>query len=192
MTHRLTLDVVVHGDTGLGGRWAARAAAGDEAWLVGPAGAYAPDEAADRHLLVGDESALPAIAVALERLPAGSRAQVLLEVPGPEDELPLATAAGAESDVVWLHRRGGPVGARLVAATRALDWPEGSVQAFVHGEAGFVAELRRHLRIERRMPREDLSISGYWRLGTDDEGWRASKKGWAAELDAAEAGAGLR
>lgn len=187
----LVLDVVVHGDAGLGGRWAARAQPGDEAWVVGPGGAYSPDPTADRHLLVGDESALPAIAVALERLTAGSRADVLIEVPGPADELTLAPAPGAEVEVRWLHRGAGLVGAGLVAATRALPWPPGRTQAFVHGEAGFVADLRRYLRIDRRMPREDLSVSGYWRLGADDEGWRAGKKRWAADLEADEAGAGL-
>jgi hypothetical protein len=52
------------------------------------------------------------------------------------------------------------------------------VSAFVHGEAGLVKELRRHLRIERGLPLEQLSISGYWRLGVDDDGGRASKSEW--------------
>jgi NADPH-dependent ferric siderophore reductase len=187
----LTLDIVVHGDVGLGGRWALRAAPGDRAWVVGPGGAWSPDPRADHHLLVGDESALPAIAAAVERLPAGARARVLIEVPGPADELALAPPAGADVEITWLHREGRVVGSALVEAIRELDWLPGRTAAFVHGEAGFVADLRRYLRIERRMPREDLSVSGYWRLGADDEGWRAAKKGWAAELDTAEKGAGL-
>lgn len=187
----LTLDVVVHGDAGLGGAWAARARPGERTWVLGPGGAYAPDPTADRHLLVGDESALPAIAVTLERLPAGSRALALVEVPGADDELPIDVAPGAHAEVRWLHRGDGVVGRELVAAVRDLPWPEGRTEAFVHGEAGFVAELRRHLRLERRLPRQDLSISGYWRLGADDEGWRASKKRWVAELDAQEEKAGI-
>ncbi len=191
VARELTLDVVVHGDVGLGGPWARRARPGDPAWVVGPGGAWSPEPLADEHLLVGDESALPAIAVALERLPTGARARVLVEVPGSADELPLAPAAGACVDVTWLHRGNGAVGTALVEATRALDRSPGRTVAFVHGEAGFVAELRRHLRIERLMPRGDLSISGYWRLGAADEGWRATKGVWAAELDAAERRAGL-
>jgi NADPH-dependent ferric siderophore reductase len=187
----LTLDVVVHGDVGLGGPWAARARPGEPTWVLGPGGAYAPDPTADRHLLVGDESALPAISVALEGLPSGSRARALIEVPSREDELPLALAPGTDAKVTWLHRGDEVVGRKLVAAVRELSSGEGRTQTFVHGEATFVAELRRHLRIERRMPRDDLSISGYWRLGADDEGWRASKKRWSAELEAAEEGAGI-
>jgi hypothetical protein len=58
------------------------------------------------------------------------------------------------------------------------------VHAFVHGEAGFVKELRRHLRTEREIPREDLSISGYWRLGHNEDGWQASKREWNAQVEA--------
>ncbi len=184
----LALDVVVHGDEGLGGPWAAAARPGDRLLLLGPGGAYSPSPDADWHLLVADESALPAVAVTLEHLPAGARALAVVEVEGPWDELPLA-APGAE--VRWVHRDGRPVGQALLAAVRALDWPDGTPHAFVHGEAGFVKELRAYLRIERGLPREALSVSGYWRLGTDDEGWRARKREWTREVEEREAAAGL-
>ena len=62
-------------------------------------------------------------------------------------------------------------------AVRALEFPEGRVHAFVHGEAGFVKELRRLLRVEHEISREDLSISGYWRLGHNEDGWQAVEAG---------------
>ncbi|WP_200215500.1 siderophore-interacting protein [Micromonospora coerulea] len=181
----LTVDVVHHGDEGLAGPWAAALRPGDRVLFTGPGGAYAPDPAADWHLLVGDESALPAIAAALERLPVGAPAKVFLEVAGPADELPLASPGAVE--LTWLHRAGRSVGAALVAAVTALDFPPGAVHAFVHGEAGFVKELRRLLRVERGVPREALSISGYWRLGMNDEGWRSTKADWNAQAEAVEA-----
>ncbi len=58
------------------------------------------------------------------------------------------------------------------------------MHAFVHGEAGCVKELRRLLRVEHRVPREDLSISGYWRLGHNEDGWQASKREWNARIEA--------
>ncbi|MFI1074469.1 siderophore-interacting protein [Streptomyces puniciscabiei] len=176
----LTLDFVVHGDEGLAGPWATRVRPGETVRFVGPGGAYAPDPAADWHLLAGDESALPAIARSLEALPAGARAHAFVEVSGPEEEQKI----DSEVQVVWLHRGDRPVGEALLEAVRALDFPEGRVQAFVHGEAGFVKELRRLLRVERDIPREDLSISGYWRLGHNEDGWQASKREWNARIEA--------
>jgi NADPH-dependent ferric siderophore reductase len=180
--HReLTVDFVVHGDEGLAGPWAARAQAGDTMYLLGPGGGYAPDPAADWHLLVGDESALPAIAVALERLPEGTTVHAFLEVADATEEQKFATAAGV--DVTWLHRGDRPTGAALLDAVKGLDFPAGDVHAFVHGEAGFVKDLRRHLRLERGVPRERLSISGYWRLGKTDEAWRAIKRDWNEQVE---------
>jgi uncharacterized lipoprotein YmbA len=59
----------------------------------------------------------------------------------------------------------------------------------VHGEAHFVKQLRHLLRVERGVPREDLSISGYWRLGHNEDGWQASKRDWNARIEAEQEGA---
>ncbi|MGX2998170.1 siderophore-interacting protein [Streptomyces sp. JNUCC 64] len=179
-TRELTIDFVVHGDEGVAGPWAARVQPGEEIRLLGPGGAYAPSADADWHLLAGDESALPAIAASLEALPPGATVHAFIEVSGPEEEQPIATGA----PVTWLHRGARPVGEALLEAVRALEFPTGRCQAFVHGEAGFVKELRRVLRMERQVPREDLSISGYWRLGHNEDGWQASKPQWNAQVEA--------
>jgi hypothetical protein len=54
----------------------------------------------------------------------------------------------------------------------------------VHGEAGAVRGVRRHLLDERGVARSDLSVSGYWRIGRDEDGWQADK---AAERAAEQA-----
>ncbi|MER5383739.1 siderophore-interacting protein [Streptomyces sp. NPDC002688] len=176
----LTLDFVVHGDEGLAGPWALRVQPGEVVRFMGPGGAYAPDTSADWHLLAGDESALPAIAAALESLPDGAVVRAFVEVSGPEEEQKI----DSDAEVVWLHRGDRPVGAALVEAVRGLEFPEGRVHAFVHGEAAFVKELRKLLRVEREIAREDLSISGYWRLGHNEDGWQASKRAWNAQVEA--------
>ncbi|WP_255952860.1 siderophore-interacting protein [Streptomyces odontomachi] len=176
----LTVDFVIHGDEGMAGPWALRAKPGDTVRFLGPGGAYAPAQDSAWHLLAGDESALPAIAAALEALPDGARAHAFIEVADEQEEQKIATAA----DVVWLHRADRPVGEALIEAVRTLDFPPGHPQVFVHGEAGFVRDLRRYLRIDRQIPRELLSVSGYWRLGHDDESWRASKRAWNAQVEA--------
>lgn len=166
----LAIDFVVHGDEGLAGPWAASVKPGDEMLFLGPGGGYAPSEEADWHLLVGDESALPAIAASLEAMPHGVTALVFLEVADAAEELPLVTKANAH--IRWLHRSAAD---DIVAAVRSLHFPEGTVQAFVHGEADFVRQLRRHLLDERGIRKDLLSISGYWRRGRTDEEWRKEK-----------------
>lgn len=191
----LTVDFVYHGDEGLAGPWAAAARPGDGIWFLGPGGAYAPDPAAGWHLLAGDESALPAVAAAVEQLPPGAVAKVFVEVAGPGEEQKLSAADGV--DLVWLHRGDRPVGAALIDAVTTLDFPPGDageaggagdVHVFVHGEANFVKELRRVLRLERGVPRERLSISGYWRRGADEDGWQASKREWNEAVEREQEG----
>lgn len=115
-------------------------------------------------------------------MPAGVAVHAFIEVAGPEERQELEVPAGAE--IRWLYRGATPVGRELVAAVRALEFPAGQVQAFVHGEAGFVKELRRLLRVERDIPREALSISGYWRTGHDEDGWQAAKRDWNQQVEA--------
>jgi NADPH-dependent ferric siderophore reductase len=175
------IDFVVHGDKGVAGLWAVRARPGDPVLFVGPSGAYSPDPAADWHLLVGDESALPAISAALEAMPVNAVARVFVEVAEPAEQQKLDLPGGAE--LVWLHRGDRPVGEALVQAVRELAFPVGQVRAFVHGEAGFVKELRGHLRRDRGLSMDQLSISGYWRRGLNEDGWQAGKRQWNREVE---------
>ncbi|WP_205699429.1 siderophore-interacting protein [Conexibacter sp. SYSU D00693] len=176
----LTIEVVVHGD-GPGGGWARDAQPGDALVFTGPAGGYRPDPEADWHLLVGDESALPAIGASLEAVPAGAPVVVRLVCDGPEHELALETPG--ELDLVWLHRTGGAGDEDLLPeAVRALDAPPGVVHGFIHGEAGETREVRRHLLAERGIDPARLSCSPYWRRGLDDEAWRKVKAAWNADV----------
>ncbi|BEL12134.1 siderophore-interacting protein [Actinoplanes sichuanensis] len=172
------VDFVVHGDEGIAGPWAAAAQPGDVIRFMGPGGGYAPDDTADWHLLAGDESALPAISAALERMPEGAKVRAFVEVAGPAEEQKIETLADAE--ITWLHR---DAGESLVDAVRGLEFPAGRMQAFVHGEAGFVRDLRRFLRVEHGIPMSQLSISGYWRRGMNEDGWQSSKREWNEQVE---------
>ncbi|QBR94434.1 siderophore-interacting protein [Nocardioides euryhalodurans] len=179
----LTIDFVVHGDVGVAGAWAARVAPGEVLVFEGPSGGYRPDPGADWHLLVGDESALPAIAASLESLPDGAPAVVRMVCDGPDHEVPLPPHAAL--DVVWLHRRGAPDDRDLLAAAvRSLAFPPGRVHAFVHGEAEEIREVRRHLLADRGLSRQDMSCSPYWRRTMTDEAWRAVKRDFVAAMEA--------
>lgn len=185
---RLTLDFVVHGDSGVAGPWAAAAQVGDVLVFTGPGGGYRPDPAAEWHLFVGDESALPAIAASLEALPAGARAVARIVCDGPEHELPLTTRA--DLDLEWLHRRGDASDARLlVDAVRGLSFEGGRPFGFVHGEADEIRAVRRHLLTERGLTRRDLSCSPYWHRTMTDEDWRMIKRDYVSAMESEQASA---
>jgi len=179
----LTLDFVYHGDEGIAGPWAAAAKPGDTISFFGPGGGYAPNLDADWHLLVGDESALPAISTALERLPAGAVALAFVEVADESEEQTFVCAGDLK--LRWVHRAGDrrPPGDALREAIENADFPTGQPHAFVHGDAEVIREIRRWLRRELALPREAMSISGYWRRGRTDEAWRAEKGDWNRQID---------
>ncbi len=120
---------------------------------------------------------------------------MLIEVPGPASEIELDVPARV--GLTWVHTGTSKLGSRLVEWVAAVDFPDAldghpaNVQAFVHGEAGFVADLRRHLRVDRRLARDRVSISGYWRAGATEEGWRAAKAEWNAAAEDVERRAGV-
>jgi NADPH-dependent ferric siderophore reductase len=174
----LTIDFVVHGDEGVAGPWAAAAQPGDEISMVGPGGAFSPAPDVDWHLFVGDESALPAIAASLERVAPGRRALVFAEVDDADGQIELTSPGDLE--VRWVHRSASDraPGAELVDQVTGATLPQGDFDAFVHGEAGFVRDVRRHLRATRGLAVDRLSASGYWRRGRTDEAWRAEKRDW--------------
>ena len=190
----VAIDFVVHGDHGVAGPWAVAAIPGQPAYLMGPSGAYAPDPAADWHLLAGDEAGLPAIGAALEALPDNAIGKVFIEVGGPDDEIPLTAPPGVE--VNWIYRDGradlvpedqAGENAPLIAAMKETDWLPGQVQVFIHGEAQAVMHnLRPYVRKKRGIDAKwASSISGYWRRGRTEETFRQ----WKAELAKAEADA---
>ncbi|MDR6201275.1 NADPH-dependent ferric siderophore reductase [Microbacterium sp. SORGH_AS428] len=167
----LDIDVVTHGDTGVAGRWAAAARPGDLLTFAGPGGGYRPDVTADHRLLIGDESALPAIAAALESLPDGVRATVIAEARSAAHRIPLPASA----DITWVDEDHGAPGSRLVEAVGGAAWPAGRVQVFAHGERGAMKQLRA-VFAERGVARADLSLSAYWAAGRSEDTFQAEKR----------------
>lgn len=173
---RLAIDFVVHGDEGVAGPWAAQAAPGDTLVLMGPSGKWSPDQHADWHLFVGDDSALPAIAAGIEALHPAAVGHAYLEVDSAADVIPLAAPAGLE--LHWLLRDGQAAGTTtlLADAVAGGSWPEGRVDAFVHGERGAVKALRDILFKENGVARSQVSLSGYWAYGREEDTFQAEKR----------------
>lgn len=179
--NEMAVDFVVHGTAGLAGPWAAAARPGDEIEFRGPGGAWSPDPGADLHLLVGDEAAVPAIAAALERLPDDAAAEVFIEVAGPASRIDLPTTSA--TTVHWVYRGDRHPGLPLAQAVQECRWPAEGLCAFVHGNADMIKDLRRFLFVELGVPREQVSISGYWRTGLTEDDWQASKREFVAAME---------
>jgi NADPH-dependent ferric siderophore reductase len=156
----LDLDVLLHGDAP-GSRWGADARAGDEVEFQGPRGKLEL-RPAPWHLLIGDESALPAIAAISESLPDAERAVAVLEVHDAADELPV------RADVRWVHRRGEPAGsADLLAAALADLEIVPDARAYLMGESRAMVTLRAALEA-RGVEHDAVFVKGYWNIGRPD------------------------
>lgn len=175
-TRRLAIDFVVHGEEGIAGPWAAKAAPGDPLVLMGPSGNWTPDAQADWHLFAGDDSALPAIAASIEALAPDAVGHVYLEVDSTAEILDLAHPEGLE--LHWLLRDGRTAGTTtlLADAVAAGPWPEGRVDVFAHGERGAMKALRDILFKDRALARSQVSLSGYWAYGREEDTFQAEKK----------------
>ena len=168
----LAIDFVVHGDEGVAGPWAAHAQPGDLLALSGPGGGFAPSpDAALPRLLVGDDSALPAVAAALEAMPSDAVGVAVLEVESAADGIAVAAPAGI--DIRWRYRTDGD---SLVAALRELPHPDGAVEVFAHGEREAMKEVRGVLQDDWGLERRSLSLSAYWAAGRAEDAFQAEKR----------------
>ena len=160
-TLELDIDVLLHGDS-RGSVWARSVQPGDAVGLIGPRHDYHGAHGADWQVLVGDESALPAIAAIVEQLPAYARATALIEVDDEADELPVEL--GANTEIRWLHRRGAPAkdSSLLETALRGLNLPDGRGYCWVAGNSGVVRGIRRLLHHEWRLGKDQMFTMGYW------------------------------
>lgn len=156
----LDVDFVLHAGHGPAAAWAQEAGPGAWVGVSEPGGRYLPDPASGYHLVIGDESALPAVATVLAALPTGVPALAYLEVADADEEQPLP----GPTVVHWVRRGPAEPGAPLVAAVRAAELPGTPGQAWLAGESAAVRELRRHLLEERGLDRRAVYATGYWRL----------------------------
>lgn len=172
----IDVDFVVHGDEGLAGPWARDAQIGDTICFSGPGGMYKPNPEFDFHFLVGDETAIPAIAASLESMDPTMVGRVMIEVNDSDDEIDLQAPAGVT--IQWLHRNApfAPDVTILEEAVRQAPWPEGRVQVFCHGEREVVKNLRVYFHGERAVDRRDLSLSAYWAYGRVEDEFQAEKR----------------
>ncbi len=161
----LDVDFVAHGGSGVAGPWAQRAKAGERVAMIDQGRGFDPIGNTESVLLVGDESALPAIAGILRDLPPERQGVAIIEIPDAADKQELRAPTGVQ--VRWLvrddpHARPG-VQALEHAREYTPDRPE-TLHAYLAGEQRLVAESRRHL-VASGVPKARISFTGYWKAG---------------------------
>ena len=157
----LDVDFVVHGDEGVAGPWAGSLPVGASVGLIDQGCGFQQADAAWT-LLVGDESALPAVAGILRDLPRDARGHALIELADLDDRQQVHAPDGF--DVHWIVREpDAPVGRSALEHLHDLTLPEGTVHAFAAGESKLATGTRRHLVNERGVPKGDITFCGYWR-----------------------------
>jgi NADPH-dependent ferric siderophore reductase len=159
------VDFVLHGD-GPASTWAAQAAVGKVLFLMGPGPGYNADAAATQHLLIADDSALPAVETILAALPSHARAQVLLEVISAAEQRPLQSPAAL--DVRWLprgtdHRAAGEPLEKALREGAAIP---ADARVYLACEAAAMRRIRKLLTEELGVDRSRIVGRGYWKLDT--------------------------
>lgn len=168
-TLQLDIDFVAHGDEGPASAWALNAAPGDVIGFAGPGPNKVTHFEADWYLVAADMSALPVAAATLEQMPRDARGVAVFEITSPDDRQAIDAPDGIEMH--WLvHADPHLPSIAQETFIRRLPWPEGRVQTCIAGESGVIRSLREYLAKEKRLPREDTYISGYWKIGlVEDE-----------------------
>lgn len=155
------------GGHGVASAWATAAEPGMPVGLLDQGIGWNPPGPFDRTLIVGDETALPAVAGIARDLPAEARGTIILEVPHASDRRDLGEPEGVE--VVWLprdetdpHKRA-QVGRAALEHASATELPGADIYAYVSGEQSLATGLRRAL-VARGVPKSHITFCGYWRM----------------------------
>lgn len=163
----LTLDFAVH-QAGPATDWAIGAGPGDLLTIGGPRGSAVVTGAFDWWLLIGDETALPAIGRWAEELPAGARLTTLVAIPSVDDRQVFASRATLESRWVIRPEVDSHQPGALLAAARGLVMPPGRGFVWIAAEAGVARALRDHFTQDRGHPLACIKAAGYWTSGRAD------------------------
>lgn len=179
----LDIDFVVHDETpaaqhGPAARWLEHAAPGDEIEFAGPKRGFRADPAAPWTLLIGDETALPAIFAILESLPEPAQVHTYIAIGNARARLPLEGALAAHTrsrDIHWVESDTAHAGAMMVSALSARAMPAGTPQVFLAGEASLLKHVRTLLEDTWQVPHDAIDAKGYWTAGLTREERKAAE-----------------
>lgn len=158
----ITLDIVRH-PGGAISDWAETTKPGDLAAISGPGRGEEIDAHATRYILLGDETAIPAIQQLIQAIPAPIEVAVHIELVSQDARLPLPESAGPREHHWHIADPAAAPCASLLAAIASTDLTDGD-RIWAAGEAAGVQAIRKHLFDERGIERRRTTIRGYWKV----------------------------
>jgi NADPH-dependent ferric siderophore reductase len=161
----LVIDFALH-DAGPATTWAASAKIGDTLEIGGPRGSIVVPDDYDWYLLIGDETALPAIGRRVEELRPGVPVATFATIADAAELQTFTTRADWQPQ--WLERTGAPDAELLRAALDNFQFPAGDGFIWVAAEASVARAIRHYLIEERGHPKEWIKAAGYWKRGAAD------------------------
>ncbi|NLQ16356.1 SIP domain-containing protein [Marinomonas sp. M1K-6] len=171
----IDIDFVLHEDGGPASSWAKQAQPNDTILVGGPGPKKTIEESSDWKILIGDMTALPAISVNLEELSQDAKGYALLEVMSEDDIQPLKHPAGIE--LKWIvNPHSGENSNVLLDQIQSLAWPQGSVSVWAACEFSGMRALRSFFKNNTNVEKENLYISSYWKLGSNEDQHKEVKR----------------
>jgi NADPH-dependent ferric siderophore reductase len=169
----LDIDFVLHDDYGPASIWSNAVTVGDVVSIVGPGPTKLVDQSADWFAFFGDLSALPAIAVNLEKIHSSSVGFAFLQVPSIESCIDLEAPSGVE--ICWVVQPNPKEAVNeLLKSLCGLTWMEGNPYIWVAGEFELMRGARKFLKSNKKQLAGSY-ISSYWKFGATQEGHRKAK-----------------
>lgn len=158
----LKLEVVLH-DAGAITQWLGRSEIGSPVGVSEPGRGYTIDRDASSYVLLGDESALPAIKQLVGHLDSAIAVQVAVEVRS--EEAVTSLPPHPHLDATWaIRQEGEAVGEALLNAIGQISF-RSETRVWAAGEAGAMYSLRQRLSEEFGLDRKAATVRGYWKHG---------------------------
>ncbi|NIB38564.1 siderophore-interacting protein [Pseudomaricurvus alkylphenolicus] len=170
----LDIDFALHGDNGLASAWAMHAQPGETLRISAPGPAKIPETGSDWYFLAGDMTALPALSVNLEQLPADATGYAVIEVTAPDDKQMLSAPKGIE--IHWVINPDDDSSKSFRETIAGLSWLSGEVYVWAACEFESMRALRRYFRQERSVGKREMYISSYWKRGLSEGEHRKVKQ----------------
>ena len=171
----MDVDFVDHGDGGPASAWARVAKPGDFINFYGPSPNKVEHFEADFYICAADMSAIPVVAATLEKMPRDAKGIAVFEVLDAADKIDINAPKGIEQR--WIvnanpHKES----LAQVDLIKGLSWPNGRVQTCIAGETATIRAFKQFIEVEKTLPRKDVYISGYWKLGLIEDEHQAMKR----------------